>query len=252
MFAEIAKIFVSKFHFLIMEKDIVLKVKLRDLKKDKLKEGFKNKKIPAVIYGNGLENKNLWVDALAFLRVHEDAGENTIIKLDIENREKDNVLIYDYQADPLSDEIIHIDFLRVDMKKEIEAEVPLVFVGESLAVKEMGGVLVKSLNSVTIKSLPDKIPSELEIDLSKLASFDDHYKVDDLNISDDVEIVTSGEIVIASVAQPRSEEDLASLDEKVEEDVSQVEGVQEESEKSDDENSLDNAEDKNDNEEKKK
>ncbi len=235
-----------------MKKDIVLKVKIRNSKEDNLKEGLKNKKIPAVVYGNGIKNENLWVDALLFSNVYEKAGENTIVKLDIENGEKDNVLIYDYQADPLSDEIVHIDFLRVDMKKGIEAEVPLVFVGESSAVKELGGVLVKSLDTVTVKSLPDKIPSELTIDLSKLSSFEEHYKVSDLKVDDGVEIVTAGEIVIASVAQPRSEEDLAKLDEKVEEDVSQVEGAQEETEESSDEEKSDESEGKTDNQEEKK
>ncbi|HFC76947.1 MAG TPA: 50S ribosomal protein L25 [Candidatus Moranbacteria bacterium] len=210
-----------------MKKDIVLEAILRDSKKDNLKEGLRNKKIPAVVYGNKIENKNLWIDALAFSRVYEQAGENTIVKLNIKNSDEDNVLIYDYQIDSLSDEITHIDFLRVDMKKKIEAEVPLVFVGESSAVKELGGILIKSLNSVAIKSLPNKIPSELEVDLSKLTSFEEHCKVSDLSIDNDVELLTSGEIVVASVAPPRSEEDLAELDEKVEEDVSQVEGAQE-------------------------
>ncbi len=215
------------------KENIELKVELRDLKKEKTREGLKRKKIPAIVYGNGIENEALWVDSLSFNKIYNDVGENAIIKLNIEDKSDDNVLVYDIQWNPLTDEIIHIDFLRVDMSKEVEAEVPLEFVGESPAIKEMGGVLVKSLNSVNIKSLPGNIPSELKVDLSALKTFEDHYKVRDLVVDDSVDILTGEEVVIASVAPPRSEEDLAKLDEKIEEDVSQVEGAEKESDEVD-------------------
>jgi len=235
-----------------MKNDIELKVKLRDLKKDNINRKRKDGKIPAVVYGDKKDNKNLWVDALVFAKLYERAGENTIVKLATENGGKENVLIYDYQLDPLTDEVMHIDFLRVDMKRKIEAEVPLVFIGEAPAVKELGGTLIKSLNNIAVKCLPGNIPSEFKVDLSKINDFDSYFTVADLETSDEVEILVADDVIIVSATPPRSEEELAELDEKVEEDVSQVDGVEKEGEEKEIENTTEKSKETEKTEENKK
>ena len=213
------------------KKILKLKAEVRELNDKSLKEGRNAGKVPGIVYGDKKKNENIWVDKLVFSKMFSEAGENTIVELEIGDK-KENVLIYDYQIDPLSDEFTHADFLRVDMNKKIEADVPLVYTGEAPAVKELGGTLIKSLDSIAVKCLPGNIPSEFEIDLSKIVDFDSYFTVEDLqkNVSEDVEILVNEEVIIASATPPRSEEELAQLDEKVEEDVSQVEGAEEKEE----------------------
>ena len=111
--------------------------------------------------------------------------------------------------------------------EKIEAEIPLEFIGESPAVKELAGVLIKSMDEIPVSCLPGDLPKEFIADISKLKTFEDHIKISDLDISEKVKVLIEPGTIIASVAPPRSEEELTRLDEKVEEDVSKVEGIAE-------------------------
>lgn len=201
---------------LIAEKRTVFGKKLRKQRNDGL--------VPAVLYGHGQENLNLSIKYLDFSRVYEKAGENAIVELDVEGK-KVPVLICDTQLDPMSGKFSHVDFHQINMKEEVEANIPLEFVGESEAVKALGGVLIKNLDEVEVKCLPADLPSEFKIDISALKGFDDQIKIGDIKVSEAVEILDDPETVIALVERPRTEEELASLDEKVEVDVTKVEGV---------------------------
>lgn len=208
-------------------KSVALKAELRDLKNGTLHAKRADGVIPAVLYGQGKENKNIWVNGLEFGKVFEEAGENTVVNLELDGGVKENVLIYDYQMNPLSGKITHIDLLRVNMKEEIETEIPLVFVGEAPVVKEKGGIFVKGIDNVEVRCLPGNMPHDFEIDLTKLVDFEDRITVGDINVPADVEILNNPETIVASVSAPRSEEELAQLDEKVEEDVTKVAGTKE-------------------------
>lgn len=191
----------------------------------KTNKGRKAGQVPAVVYGKGIKSESLWVDALDFRRLIKKAGESTIIDLAIDEKDNRNVIVNEIQRDPVKNTYQHIDFYQVNMKEKIETEVELVFIGESKAVKEMGGVLVKNISHVKVKCLPADLPSHIDVDISKITNFEEHISIKDLNISDKVEIEGELKTTIVLVAPPRTEEDLASLDEKVEGDVSDVEGV---------------------------
>ncbi|MEN8252323.1 MAG: 50S ribosomal protein L25 [Patescibacteria group bacterium] len=217
---------------------IVLKAKKRDVIGKKVRaEADADKKIPAVMYGNDIDTESLWVDATEFKKIFENAGTNKVISLEASAGKKVNVLVYDYQLDAVSDEFMHIDFYAVNMKEEVEAEVPLVFIGASAAVKELGGTLIKNNDTLFVKALPGDLPSEIEIDLTPLATFEDNISVGDITVSDKVEIMLDETATIASVQEPRSEEEMAELDSEVDADVSGIEGVadKEEGEEGEDE-----------------
>lgn len=207
-----------------MNKTIVLKAKIREITGKKVDQLRKEDLIPAIMYGHDVKPQNLAVNYLDFSRVYEKAGESALIELEVEGK-KANVLVHDLQNDSMSGRISHIDFFQVNMKEEVETEIPLEFVGESGAVKELGGVLIKSLDEISVKCLPADLPEKYEIDLSKLATFDDVIAVKDLQVSEKIEILSDPETIIASVQEPRSQEELESLETKVEEDVTKVEGV---------------------------
>lgn len=207
-----------------MSKAIVLKADVRKVVGKKVKKLRKLDVIPAVMYGNKIAAENLSVNYIDFKRVYDKAGESALIELDTEGK-KHNVLIHDIQLAPMSGKITHIDFFQVNMKEEVETHIPLEFVGESEAVKAHGGVLIKNMDEIPVKCLPADLPEKYEIDLATLKTFADVIAVSDLKISDKVEIMLDGETVIALVAAPRTEAEMESLEQKVEEDVSKVAGV---------------------------
>ncbi len=210
-------------------------MKMQELKADKrttvgrkVRQEREQSKIPAVLYGHGITNENLSVDVLAFERVYAEAGESTIIALDTGAGKPVNVLIHNLQKDPLSDQVMHIDFFQVRMDEKIDTEVAFEFVGEAPAVKEFGGVLVRNMESLQISCLPADLPGHVTIDLSTLATYDDRIIVADLSLDDKITLHIPDTTVIALVSPPRTEEEVASLDADVDADVSQVEGVEKE------------------------
>lgn len=206
-----------------MEKELELNTQIRESTGNRLKTLREKGFIPAVVYGPGHKPISIQVDYQEFRRIFEEAGESTIIKLKIGKDEK-NVLIHEVDKNPETDKFIHIDFLQVRMDKVITAEVHLVFEGESLAVKNLEGVLVKNITEVEVEALPKDLPHELKVDISVLETFDDHIKIKDLKLPEGVKIQAEPEEVVASVTPPRTKEELEELEEKPEEEVPEEEG----------------------------
>jgi large subunit ribosomal protein L25 len=184
----------------------------------------KDGKIPAVLYGHKVTAQNLELSAIEFMKAFRQAGESTIVTLAVDGQNTP-VLIHDVQNHYLTEQPIHIDFYAVNMTEKLTATVPIHFVGESQAVKALGGILMKNLSEVEVECLPTDLPSHLEVDISLLNTFEDAIRVSDLKISDKVEIKAAQEELVVQVTPPRSEEELKGLDEKLELDVTAVEGV---------------------------
>lgn len=181
--------------------------------------------VPAVLYGPGIGNKNLAVDTKEFVKLFRQSGKSSLISLAVEG-EKSNfmVLINDIDTDPVTGNVIHADLYQPDLTKEIEAEVPLVFEGESLAVKDLGGTLVKNISNITVKALPADLPREIKVDISRLNTFEDVILVKDLVIGGKVELLKNPDEIVALAAPVQKvEEELEKpIEEKVE-DVAKVE-----------------------------
>lgn len=210
-----------------MTKNITLDAKIRS--KEAEKETGKDK-IPGILYGRQIENVMVWLDRKKFTNLYEETGESTVFKLALDGKDERNVLIKEVQKDVLTGEPRHVDFYQVRMDEEIEAEVELVFKGESAAVKELGGILVKNMDAIDVKCLPGDLPPEIEVDITPIKTFDDYIYVKDLPVSEKVEVLVDAETVVAMVSEPRSEEELADLETEVKEDVTKVEGVVKEEE----------------------
>lgn len=182
-------------------------------------------RVPAVLYGHGVKSSPISLSTLEFSRVYRRAGENTLISLQMGEGAPVNVLIHEVQFEPISGACLHADFYQVRMDEKVETAVPLTFVGESPAVRELGGVLVKSMDEIEVSCLPANIPHAIEVPLSALATFDDQIRVSDIAVPAGVEVLSEADTVIALVDRPRTEEEIASLNEKVDADVTKVEGV---------------------------
>lgn len=207
-----------------MEK-IKLEAKTRLERGRKANKGRSQGLIPAVAYGKNIVAESLWIESLDFKKLIKKSGESTLIDLNVDGKNGRNVIIYELQKDPVRDQYIHVDFFQVKMDEKIEKEIELVFIGESAVVKEMGGVLVKNLDKVEVECLPADLPSSIEVDISSIKTFDDYIFVKDLKVGSGVEIKFDPETVVALVSPPRSEEELKELEEKVEVDVTKVEGM---------------------------
>jgi large subunit ribosomal protein L25 len=204
---------------------VKLEAKSREERGRKVNKGRREGLVPSVIYGHGVPSKSLWVVALDLKRLLRKSGESTIIDLQIDGKDDRNVLIHEIQRHGISNQFTHIDFFQVNMAEKIETEVELVFIGESKAVKEMGGILVKNIDKVTVKCLPADLPSHIDVDISLIDSFEKHLTIGDLKVSAKVELEIDPETVVALVTPARTEAELAELEEKVDADVTKVEGV---------------------------
>lgn len=205
--------------------DIALAATRRDVFGKETKTLRRRGVIPAVLYGHGLPTQHLSIDAHAFERLYAQVGETSLFDVSIDGGAPVKVLVQDVHRDPVKDRVLHADLHQVSMTEAIEAEIPLVFIGESPAVKEHGGVLVKSLDQVKVRCLPGDLVPSIEVDIATLKTFDDAIHVRDLVLGRGLKVLGRADEVVATVAPPRSEEELKSLEEKVEADAAAVEVV---------------------------
>lgn len=169
-------------------------------------------KIPAVVYGAGEKGIVLQVAGRDFEKIFREAGESSVVELEI-GEERKNVLIHDVARDPVSNTPLHVDFLQVRMDRPIRASIPLVFEGESPAVKNLGGILVKVMHELEVEALPRNLPHEIAVDISKLGELEDKFVVSDLVVNPEVKIIAEGEEVVALIESPRTEEEITAAPE---------------------------------------
>lgn len=181
----------------------MLEVQTRTEKKVNYKDLRKQGSVPAVVYGKKIENKNLIVPALELKKIYEEVGSSHLIDLKINGNESVKAIIKSIQKDPIKNTITHADFYLVNMQEKIEVETPLHFIGEPKAVKELGGVLIKSLESLLVRCLPDELLESIEVDLSVLNNFEAHIKVSDLKLPKSFELITQASALVASVVEPK-------------------------------------------------
>jgi large subunit ribosomal protein L25 len=184
------------------------------------------KRIPAVVYGHGFETKNIWVDQTSFNRAFDNAGTSTIITLSVDSDKSFGTLVHDFQANPITNDIMHVDFFHVRMDEKVETNIPLVITGESAAIKNLGGVL-NSLESLSIRALPGDLVHEIIVDISAIATFDDRITIADLNISDALEVLTDLDTPVATVSAPRiqKEDEEVSGEDAVEGEAAVADGA---------------------------
>lgn len=167
--------------------------------------------VPAELYGHGLNNLHLMVLAKEFSKVFKESGESTLIKLKVD-KDKElnefNVLIHDFQKNPLTDEFSHIDFYSVKMDEKIITNVPLEFIGEAPAVKEQGGILVKAMQEVEIEALPADLPHHINVDISSIKEIGNSVFIKDLDFGKGVKVLVEPETVVATVTELAKEEEI--------------------------------------------
>lgn len=163
--------------------------------------------VPGVVYGKGHDSVPVQVDAKTFETLYRAAGKTSVVKFHLPGASRaTSGLIKDVQRNPLTGKPIHVDYFIVNLRQEMEVEVPLTFTGEAPAVALTGGTLLHNLSNIRVKALPTDIPHEITVDVSVLTSLDVAIHVRDLNLNRDlVQVLTDGDTLVATVVPPRVE-----------------------------------------------
>jgi large subunit ribosomal protein L25 len=165
----------------------------------------RDNRIPAVLYGPGRETLSLSVDRHDFelLMAHHASG-SMIVELQVEGEKKPiNAMIRELQTSPVKGQIVHVDFLVVQMDKPVRAAITLRFVNDPVGVKA-GGVLTMNFHEVNVEAKPGDLPEAIDIDVAAL-EIGDSLHVGDIVAPSGVAILDDSEEVLVSVQPPRVE-----------------------------------------------
>lgn len=183
-----------------------------------LNSARKSGKIPAVVYGHGVQSLAIFVDKQEFIHLLKEKGEGALIDLSIKDQPSCKVLIQDTERGILNQEIIHLDFYRVKMDEKLRTDIRVHFIGEAPGVKA-GGVLIKDRDHIQIECLPKDLIQEIQVDLSGLADIHSSITVADLSIPSGIIVLDDSNLILASIASVQQEkvEEVSAEEEKAKE-----------------------------------
>ena len=163
--------------------------------------------IPAIVYGAKKDPVPVIVDPKKILEIiHSESGVNTIFQLGLADTEaRRHVMIKEYQVDPVRGNLIHADFVRIQMDEVIEVDVPVQVTGEAAGVKLDGGILDHVTRQVRVSCLPGDIPEHITIDVAPL-KIGDALRVSDLPKSEKYRILSEADVTLVVVSPPAKEE----------------------------------------------
>ena len=167
---------------------------------------------PVHLYGSGIDSQSLQADTATIGKVITQAGTNVPVNIVIEGQNSENIcFVREVQFHPVTERLVHVDFIRVDVTKPIRANVPINIDGLAPAVRNLGGTLLQPLQSVTVEALPMDIPIVYTLQADSLVDFDTNLYVRDLEISDTVEIINDDDELVAGVVAPRIEREVSAI-----------------------------------------
>ncbi|MEI6532534.1 MAG: 50S ribosomal protein L25 [Candidatus Roizmanbacteria bacterium] len=155
--------------------------------------------VPSNLFGAGFISRSISVSMHAFEQIYKMAHETGIVYIKV-GTEEFPTLISKIQYHPLTDKILHVDFRKIDLKKKIETTVPVKIVGESIAVNQLGGILLSQTHELLIEALPADIPEFIEVDISGLKEVGAEYKVTDLPKFSTYEIKEEDKVIVSITA----------------------------------------------------
>ncbi|AYW49456.1 50S ribosomal protein L25/general stress protein Ctc [Tetragenococcus halophilus] len=184
---------------------VALEVEKRAVRPRSIRNKLRHEgRVPAIVNGYQIESTPISVNAQELDRVLRENGLNSVITMNIDGK-KVNTLVQDYSADTFTQDLIHVEFLSVNMTEEQEVEAEINLIGEASGVKA-GGVLTQTLYSANVSATPDKLPENIEVDISNL-EIGDSINISDIPVAKDYTIVNDPEEQIASINEPEIEEE---------------------------------------------
>ena len=202
---------------------IPLQAQIRStIKKSATKALRRSGAIPGVVYHKGEDSVAVQFSYKEFQSVlHTEAGRNALIDLKVKNdkgRKQRTVVVKALQEDPVSGNVLHVDFHQISLTEKITVHIPIHEKGESPGVKNEGGVLESPLKELEVECLPTEIPENIEIDISKL-DLNDSIHVKDVTLPESIKVLTDPDMVIVQVKPPVVEKAEETTEEVTEPEV---------------------------------
>ena len=200
----------------------ILSVKLseRAVTGKKVKRLRQQGTVPVHVYGGSGAPATLQAEAQVLGRILPQVGTNIPLHVEVEGvKGQDTCFIREVQRHPVTEDLLHVDFLRVDVARSIQAEVPIVMLGDPPAVRDLGGTLLQTSQTVLVEALPMQIPASVQIDVSGLDDFEKAVYIRELSVESDVTVISSPDDLIARVMPPRKLEELEVAEEAAEAEV---------------------------------
>ena len=194
--------------------EAILQIQKRTTEGKKVKT-LRNQGItPIHLYGSEFDSASMQVKMSELIDILNLAGFSSPITL---NDGKNDIIAFarEVQRHPLTEQILHVDFQIVGKDDQVEVEVPINLIGESPAVKNLGGVLIKLMETIRVSSKVDSVPKSLEIDISVIESLEQSILVGEVEIAEGVQIVSDETFAVARVIPPRIEVEEEEIAEEI-------------------------------------
>jgi len=220
-----------------MKEEFIFEAKKRKVIGKKVKNLRREGILPAILYGTGIEPIPVSLDSHQANRKLYNITPSQLVTLKVDGDEY-AALVRDRQRDPVTYDLLHVDFLHISMTERIRVEVSIEIVGESPAVEEMAAILDSQLESLTVECLPINLVSSIQVDVSSLISIGDSLTVADIILPPNVDVLNDPEeIVVVATSQmmeeEAEEEELEELEEYADEPEVIEKGKKEEEEELD-------------------
>ena len=186
--------------------DLILEVAHRDVMRKKTRFLRRQGITPVHLFGHNVESLALQSDTAELQRIIAHAGMTRPISLKLGgDKHPKSVLIREIQRDPVNRQLLHVDFYQVRKGEKIKVDVPIVLVGEAPAVKTKGRMLTHSITSLSLECLPDRLPSQIEVDLSSLEEVGQAIHVRDIVLDPEITLITDPDQLVVKISEARVE-----------------------------------------------
>lgn len=188
-----------------MMEEVLLQVSKRDVVGKQVKTLRRDGLLPAIVYGRGISSIPISINSREANKILSAITSSSLVVLDIDG-DKHTTLVREKQRDPVTGEVLHMDFYEVSMTEKLRTNVGLEFQGESPAVKELMGVLVTVMESLEVECLPQDLPNRIVADLSTLEEIGDSLYVRDISLPPNVELISDIDGLVVVISPPAVEE----------------------------------------------
>lgn len=188
-----------------MAEEIQLSVKPREIVGKQVRALRREGWIPLVVYGAHVKPRNMQAEERALRAVISKAGQNRLIRLDTGDGGQHVVITREIQREPISGNFWHIDFMEISLTEKMDIDIPVVLQGTPPPTKSGEGLLIRGLESVSVRVLPTDLIPEIVVDVSGLLNLNDAVHVSDLKLGDKIEILTNSEEMLAKIIPVKEE-----------------------------------------------
>jgi large subunit ribosomal protein L25 len=184
---------------------ITLKAQERNITGRKVKRLRKEGKLPGNVYGSDIKSVAVTLDAKEFLSAYKKSGETSVVEL-VVGKQTYPVLIHNIQIDPVTSSPLHADFLKIDLKKKVTANIPLELVGEAPAEKQGVGTVVSYVDEVEVEALPGDLIDKIEVNVEALTEAEQSISIKDLHYDKEKLTITNDPETIVVKVEVQKEE----------------------------------------------